>query len=186
MPAGPRKSDFLYAIFCLIVISHSSVYHFRKKKKTKQKNKNKQTKTNKQTNKQTEKPPILTKLGALYNNLPKIHPIYVIGLFQLWWKSPDRYTKYREKAPQKAGTYTYSMSIWDPPGTNPWDGESDSLMTNTLKIHSFSIDKLKQKSTASIVTDDAIPQTMSCVHKPFLRISITIVWPWWTHSFDQV
>ena len=30
-------------------------------------------------------------------------------------KTPDRYTKFREKAPQKAGTYTYTMSMWEPP-----------------------------------------------------------------------
>ena len=28
---------------------------------------------------------------------------------------PDCYTKFRQKAPQKAGTYTYTMSMWDPP-----------------------------------------------------------------------
>ena len=28
---------------------------------------------------------------------------------------PDRYTKFREKAPQKAGTYTYTKSMWEPP-----------------------------------------------------------------------
>ena len=30
-------------------------------------------------------------------------------------KPPDRYSKFREKAPQKAGTYTYTMSMWEPP-----------------------------------------------------------------------
>ena len=30
-------------------------------------------------------------------------------------KPPDRYTKFREKVPQKAGTYTYTMSMWEPP-----------------------------------------------------------------------
>ena len=33
-------------------------------------------------------------------------------------KTPDRYTKFREKAPQKAGTYTYIMSMWEPPDTS--------------------------------------------------------------------
>ena len=28
-------------------------------------------------------------------------------------KTPDRYTEFREKVPQKAGTYT--MSMWEPP-----------------------------------------------------------------------
>ena len=57
-----------------------------------------------------EKYPILTKLGVFYNNLPKIHPIYVI------WKLSDHYTKFREKVSQKAGTYMYTMSMWEPPG----------------------------------------------------------------------
>ena len=30
-------------------------------------------------------------------------------------KTPDRYTKFRKKVPQKAGTYTYTMSMWEPP-----------------------------------------------------------------------
>ena len=30
-------------------------------------------------------------------------------------KPPDRYTKFREKVPQKAGTYTYTKSMWEPP-----------------------------------------------------------------------
>ena len=53
-----------------------------------------------------EKYPVLTKLGAFYNNLPKIHPIYVIWAPSSLMKSPNCYTKFREKAPQKAGTYT--------------------------------------------------------------------------------
>ena len=31
-------------------------------------------------------------------------------------KTPDPYTKFFEMAPQKAGTYTYTMSMWKPPG----------------------------------------------------------------------
>ena len=30
-------------------------------------------------------------------------------------KNLNCYTKIREKAPQKAGTYTYTMTIWEPP-----------------------------------------------------------------------
>ena len=30
-------------------------------------------------------------------------------------KPPDHYTKFCEKVPQKAGTYTYTMSMWEPP-----------------------------------------------------------------------
>ena len=59
---------------------------------------------------------MLLKLGAFYHNLFKIHPIYdVIG--QLCDESPpDHFTKICEKTPQKAGTYTYTMSVWEPPG----------------------------------------------------------------------
>ena len=62
-----------------------------------------------------EKHPILNTLGAFYNNLPLIHPIYVIWAPSSLMKPPDRYTKFCEKAPQKAGTYTYTMSMWEPP-----------------------------------------------------------------------
>ena len=61
-----------------------------------------------------QKHPILTKLGAFYNNLHKIHPIYVI------WapSSPPIAIPNFVKNTQKAGTYyTYTMSIWDPPRT---------------------------------------------------------------------
>ena len=91
VPAGPRKSDYLYTNFLPnfppISIPFSKEEH-----------------------------PIWIKLGAFYNNLPKIHPIYVIWAPSSLMKPPDRYTKFREKVPQKAGTYTYTMSMWDPPG----------------------------------------------------------------------
>ena len=58
--------------------------------------------------------PIVTKLGAFYNNVPQIDPIYVIWALSSLMKTHDRYTKFREKAPQKAGTYTYTMSVWEP------------------------------------------------------------------------
>ena len=53
---------------------------------------------------------IWLKLGAFYNHLLKIHPIYVSWTLELdafiWDENlPDRYTKICEKAPQKAGTY---------------------------------------------------------------------------------
>ena len=53
-----------------------------------------------------EKHPILIKLSAFYNDLPKIPPIYVIwapsSLIKPLW-----YTKFSKKAPQKAGTYIH-------------------------------------------------------------------------------
>ena len=79
VPVGPQKSDFLYTNF----LPNCTIIPFSK-----------------------EKHPILTKLGAFYNNLPKIHPIYVIWAPPSLMKLPRSlaYTKFREKAPQKAGT----------------------------------------------------------------------------------
>ena len=90
VPAGPRKSDYLYTNFLPNFPPISIPFS-------------------------KEKHPIWIKLGAFYNNLPKIHPISVIWAPSSLIKPPDRYTKFREKAPQKAGTYTYTMSMWEPP-----------------------------------------------------------------------
>ena len=90
VPAGPRKSDYLYTIFLPNFPPISIPFS-------------------------EEKHPIWIKLGAFYNNLPKIHPIYVIWAPSSLMKTPDRYTKFREKVPQKTGTYTYTMSMWEPP-----------------------------------------------------------------------
>ena len=69
-----------------------------------------------------EKHPILNKLGAFYNNLPKIHPIYVIWAPSSLMKlPPDCYTRFCKKAPQKADTYMYNMSMWElPPPRGGW------------------------------------------------------------------
>ena len=85
VPAGSRKSDYLYTNF-LPNFPPISIPFLK------------------------EKHPILIKLGAFYNNLPKIHPIYVIWAPSSLMKTPDLYTKFRE-VPQKAGTYTYTMSM---------------------------------------------------------------------------
>ena len=86
VPAGPGKSDYLYTNFLPnfppINIPFSK-----------------------------EKHPVLTKLGAFYSIWPKMHPIYVIWAPLSLMKTPDRYTKFCEKAPQKAGTYKYTISM---------------------------------------------------------------------------
>ena len=87
VPAGPRKSDFLYTNFLPNFPPINTPIL-------------------------KEKHPILTKLGAFCNNLPKIHQICNLGSFVSdETPPPDRYTKFREKAPQKAGTYTYTKSV---------------------------------------------------------------------------
>ena len=48
-----------------------------------------------------EKHPIVTKLGASYNNLPKIHPIYVIWAPSSPMKPLHRYTKFCKKGPKR-------------------------------------------------------------------------------------
>ena len=60
---------------------------------------------------------ILTKSGAFYNNLPKIHPIYVIwALSYLMKKKPNRHTKFREKAAKKGRQiYVYHVNVRTPP-----------------------------------------------------------------------
>ena len=90
VPAGPRKSDYLYTNFLPNFPPISIPFS-------------------------KEKHPILIKLGAFYNNLPKMHPIYVIWAPSSLMKTPHRYTNFHKKVPQKAGTYTYTMSMWEPP-----------------------------------------------------------------------
>ena len=86
VPAGRQKSDFLYTNFVPNFPPISIPFL-------------------------KEKHPILTKLGAFYNNLPKIHSIYVIWAPSSLMKTPDGYTKFHKIVPQKAGTYTYTMSM---------------------------------------------------------------------------
>ena len=90
VPAGPRKSDYLYTNFLPnfppISLPFSKENH-----------------------------PIWIKLGAFYNNLHKIHPIYVIwapsslmktprSLYQISWKS----------APKGRHIYVYHVNVRTP------------------------------------------------------------------------
>ena len=74
------------------LISHPSVYHFRKKS---------------------------TQFGSnwvLFTIICPINPIYIIWAPRLWWTPPpDRYTKFREKVPQKVGTYVNHVNVRTPP-----------------------------------------------------------------------
>ena len=91
VPARPRKSDYLYTNFLPNFPPISIPFS-------------------------KEKHPIWIKLGAFYNNLPKIHPIYVIwapsslmktprSLYQILWKS----------APKGRHIYVYHVSVRTPP-----------------------------------------------------------------------
>ena len=73
VPAKPQKFDFLYTNFSPNYPPISIPFSI-------------------------EKHPILPKLGAFYNNLFKIHPIFEFGLLHRWWKPTDRYTKFCENA----------------------------------------------------------------------------------------
>ena len=92
VPAGPRKSDYLYTNFLpnfppiSILISK-------------------------------EKHPICIKLGAFYNNLPKIHPIYVIWAPSSLMKTPGSlYQISRKSAPKGRHIYVYHVNVRTPPG----------------------------------------------------------------------
>ena len=61
-----------------------------------------------------EKHPILPKLGAFYNNLFKIHPIYVIWALSSLMKIHQSLYQISQKVPQKAGTYLY-VNVRTPP-----------------------------------------------------------------------
>ena len=86
----PDLENMTFSIPIFYPISHPSVYHFWKKS--------------------TQFWPYWVLFTILS---PKILPIYVIWASSSLTKTPGRYTKFREKAPQKAGTYMYIMSMWD-------------------------------------------------------------------------
>ena len=56
---------------------------------------------------------MLLKVNAFYHHLPKIHPIYANWMPSSVMKPPTCYTIICEKAPQKAGTCMYTMSMWE-------------------------------------------------------------------------
>ena len=91
VPAGPRKSDYIYTNFLPNFPPISIPFS-------------------------KEKHPIWIILGAFYNNLPKIHPIYVIwapsslmktprSLYQISWKSD----------PKGRHIYVYHINVRTPP-----------------------------------------------------------------------
>ena len=91
VPAGPRKSDFLYTIF-LPNFPPISIPFLK------------------------EKHPILTKLGAFYSNLPKIHPIYVIWAPSSLMKTPrSLYQFLRKSAPKGRHIHVYHVNVRTPP-----------------------------------------------------------------------
>ena len=90
VPAGPRKSDFLYTHFLPNFPPISIPFS-------------------------KEKHPILTKLDAFYNNLPKIHPIYVIWAPLSLMKPPNRYTKFHEKSHKRQAHIRILCQCENPP-----------------------------------------------------------------------
>ena len=91
VPAGPRKSDYLYTNF-LPNFPPISIPFFK------------------------EKHPIWIKLGAFYNNLPKIRPIYVIWAPSSLMKTPrSLYQISRKSAPKGRHIYVYHVNVTTPP-----------------------------------------------------------------------
>ena len=60
-----------------------------------------------------EKHPILTKLGAYYNNLPKIYPIFKIWAPLSLIKAPIAIPNFAKKHPKRRA-HTYTMPVWEP------------------------------------------------------------------------
>ena len=91
VPAGPRKSDYLYTNFLPNFPPISIPFS-------------------------KEKHPIWIKLGAFYNNLPKIHPIYVIWAPSSLMKTPrSLYQISRKSAPKGRHIYVYHVNVRTPP-----------------------------------------------------------------------
>ena len=91
VPAGPRKSDYLYTNFLPNFPPISIPFS-------------------------KEKRPIWIKLGAFYNNLPKIHPIYVIWAPSSLMKTPrSLYQISRKGAPKGRHIYVYHVNVRTPP-----------------------------------------------------------------------
>ena len=92
VPAGPRKSDYIYTNFLPNFPPISIPFS-------------------------KEKHPIWIKLGAFYNNLPEIHPIYVIWAPSSLMKTPrSLYQISRKSAPQGRHIYVYHVNVRTPPG----------------------------------------------------------------------
>ena len=91
VPAGPRKSDYLYTNFLPNFPPISIPFS-------------------------KEKHPIWIKLGAFYNNLPKIHPIYVIWAPSSLMKTPrSLYQISQKSAPKGRHIYVYHVNVRTPP-----------------------------------------------------------------------
>ena len=91
VPARPRKSDVLYTNFLPNFPPISIPFS-------------------------KEKHPIWIKLGAFYNNLPKIHPIYVIWAPSSLMKTHrSLYQISRKSAPKGRHIYVYHVNVRTPP-----------------------------------------------------------------------
>ena len=95
VPAGPRKSHYLYTNFLPKFPPISVPFS-------------------------EEKHPIWIKLGAFYNNLPKIHPIYVISAPSSLMKTPwSLYQISRKGAPKGRHIHVYHVNVRTPlPGNS--------------------------------------------------------------------
>ena len=120
VPAGHRKSDYLYTNF-LPNFTPINIPFLK------------------------EKHPILIKLGAFYNIWTKIHPIYVMWTPSSLMKTPrSLYQILRKSAPKGRHIYVYYVNVRTPPpgpwysavATDPWIYLTSCFKTFTaLKLH---------------------------------------------------
>ena len=131
VPAGPRKSDYLYTNFLPNFPPISIPFS-------------------------KEKHPILIKLGAFYNNLHKIHPIYVIWAPSSLMKTPrSLYQISRKSAPKGRHIYVYHVNVRTPPPAMMFNHKAtvDHLPIFIHKIRYSKVIKQGDNSQTTVSTD---------------------------------
>ena len=103
----PDLDNLTLSIQIFRPISHPSVYHF-----------------------QTKKHPILPKFCAFYNNMLKIHPIYVIWAPSSLMKTHQLLYQISKKcAPKGRHIYVYHVNVRTPQKGLPWHQQESSAST---------------------------------------------------------
>ena len=120
VPAGPRKSDYLYTNF-LPNFPPINIPFLK------------------------EKHPIWIKLGAFYNNFPKIHPIYVIWAPSSLMKPPPiAIPNFAKKCPKRQAHIRIPCQCENPPGTSfNWRGHLHNETTTLVNGWLSQVDLMK-------------------------------------------
>ena len=147
VPAGPQKSDFLYTN----VVPNFPPINIPFLK---------------------EKHPILTKLGAFYNNLPKIHPIYVIWTpSSLMEKSPIAIPNFAKKSPPKGRhIYVYHVNVRTPPPSSWQNSTQCKWQKKTKGLHFWISDGIEVSNGIHV----ALPCCTNCKSETQWQLCVQI------------